>query len=386
MPKILILSTSHGAAHRRASEAMREAFFELDPRIKVTVMDAIGACARWFRAYYDSYAIPLRLWPGLWRRIEQVQHQQTSTNPLWLYRLGGRRLFRTIREIDPDIVIATEVGVCELAVLYKRESRARYFLVGLELMDFNHAWIQPEVDLYPVVHSDFAAELQAAGAPASKVIVSGTPIDPVFARLPDRQTIRERLEVRSDLPLMLLLFGGTGFGKPRRIVAELKKVHRPFQAIFIAGKNRALQAELENLCRAVPGWRALGWVDNVHEWMTAADLLLSKPGGATLMEACACGLPLLAFDPLPGNEERTCRWIEKWGAGAWIKSADQISSTIERLLNDEPERASLRDRARAVARPNAALVAASAILAAASGRGPFQRAEDRHFRESGNPS
>jgi len=28
--------------------------------------------------------------------------------------------------------------------------------------------------------------------------------------------------------------------------------------------------------------------------------LLGKPGGAALMEACACGLPLLAFDPLPG--------------------------------------------------------------------------------------
>ncbi|MGH9356134.1 MAG: MGDG synthase family glycosyltransferase [Terriglobia bacterium] len=386
MPKILILTTSHGAAHRRASEAMRKAFFELDPRIEITVMDAIEHCARWFRAYYDSYEIPLRLWPGLWRRIEQVQYRQTSTNPLWLYRLGGRPLFKTLRETVPDIVIATEVGVCELAALYKREFRARYFLAGLELMDFNRAWVQPEVDLYPVVHSDFAAELQAAGAPASKIVVSGTPIDPAFARLPDRQSIRERLAVRSDLALVLVLFGGTGFGKPRRIVAQLEKINKPFQVVFIAGKNRALQAELENLCRGVAGWRALGWVGNIHEWMTAADLLLSKPGGATLMEACACGLPLLAFDPLPGNEERTCRWIEKWGAGVWIKSPDQISSTIERLLNDDQERASLRDRARAVSRPNAALAAASAILAAASGRGPFHPVDDRHSGESGNPS
>ena len=365
MLKVLILTTSHGAAHRRASEALRKAFGELDPGIKVTVMDAIEHCARWFRAYYDSYEIPLRLWPGLWRRIEQYQHQQTSTSPIWLYRLGGRPLFKAIRTLDPDIVIATEVGVCELSALYKRQSGARTFLAGLELMDFNRAWIQPEVDLYPAVHSDFAAELEAVGAPASKIVVSGMPIDPVFARLSDRPSVRERLAVRSDSPLILVLFGGTGFGKPRRIMAELKKIPRPFQAVFIAGKNRALRAEIEKLCRGVPGWRALGWVDNVHEWMAAADLLLSKPGGATFMEACACGLPLLAFDPLPGNEERTCRWIVKWRAGVWIKSAAEISSTIERLLGNEQERASLQQRARAIARPDAARDAARAILDAA---------------------
>ena len=365
MPKILILTTSHGAAHRRASEALRKAFFELDPGLEIIVIDAIEHCARWFRAYYDSYEIPLRLWPGLWRRIERHQRQQASTNPLWLYRMGGRPLFKTIRALDPDIVIATEVGVCELSALHKRQSRARYFLAAFELMDFNCGWIQPEVDLYSAVHPDFAAELQAAGAPASKVIVSGMPLDPAFARLPDRQSVRERLAVRSSLPLILVLFGGTGFGKPRSIVAELQKVRQPSQAVFIAGKNRALRTELERLCRGVPGWSALGWVDNVHEWMAAADLLLSKPGGATLMEACACGLPLLAFDPLPGNEERTCRWIEKWRAGVWVRPAAEISTTIERLLRDEQERSSLQERARAIARPNAARDAASAILGAA---------------------
>ncbi|MGH9359549.1 MAG: MGDG synthase family glycosyltransferase [Candidatus Acidiferrales bacterium] len=365
MRRILILTTSHGAAHRRASEALRKAFYKLNPELTVTVMDAIKRCSRWFRLYYDSYEIPLRLWPGLWGRIERYQHQQASTNPLWLYRLGARPLFRAIQALDPDVVVATEVGVCELAALYKRQTGAHAFLAGLELMDFNQAWIQPEVDLYSAVHSDLAAELQAAGAPASKIVAPGMPIDPVFACLPDREFVRRRLAVRSDLPFILVLFGGTGFGNPRRIMMELQKVRRPFQAIFIAGKNRALQIELEKLCQGVSGWNALGWVDNMHEWMAAADLLLSKPGGATLMEACACGLPLLAFDPLPGNEERTCRWIEKWRAGVWIKSAAEISSTIERLLVNEQERAVLQQSARAMGRPAAARDTALAILDAA---------------------
>src|SRR5579884_747666 len=113
-------------------------------------------------------------------------------------------LFGFIQAFDPDVVIATEVGVCELSALYKRQSRARFFLVGLELMDFNQAWVQPEVDLYPVAHPDLGEELIAAGALKSRVVVTGMPIDPIYAHLPPRAEMRARLKVRGDLPLILI--------------------------------------------------------------------------------------------------------------------------------------------------------------------------------------
>ncbi len=362
MSKILILTTSNGASHRRAAESLKKALLEIKPDLSVSVVDALERCARWFRLYYDSYALPLRYWPGLWRKIENYQHRQHSTSPLWLYRRGGKPLFGFIQAFDPDVVIATEVGVCELSALYKRQSRARFFLVGLELMDFNQAWVQPEVDLYPVAHPDLGEELIAAGALKSRVVVTGMPIDPIYAHLPPRAEMRARLKVRGDLPLILILFGGTGFGKPRQIVAELQKISLPFQAVFIAGKNRALENELRRCCGPLPDSQALGWVDNIHEWMLVADLLISKPGGGTVMEAAACGLPLLALDPLPGNEERTCHWLEKWQVGIWIKDHAGISGTVERLLRNPDKLENLRQKARVISHPRAAYDAARAIL------------------------
>jgi processive 1,2-diacylglycerol beta-glucosyltransferase len=90
--------------------------------------------------------------------------------------------------------------------------------------------------------------------------------------------------------------------------------------------------------------------------------MVSKPGGATLAEGFACGLPMLAVDPLPGNERRTCQWIEKWGGGKWLKEPAELAPTIERLLADHQQLESLRARARALARPRAAFDAAEAIL------------------------
>src|SRR5271157_3266897 len=360
--KILILSMSHGAAHQRAAKALREAFAALHPHARVEVIDTLQHCTAWFRAYYNSYLIPLAIWPGLWRWIEKRQHQSESTSPGWIYRRGAQPLFRYLRDFAPDVVIATEVGTCEFAALYKRQSHASFLLVGLELMDFNRAWIQPEVDLFLTTHADLAAELVVEGASAAKVVTTGQPIDPAFASLPERRTAREKLGIKQDSLQLLILFGGTGHGHPERILEELARVQHPHEIVMVTGRNQRLEKRLRQRYGSLPHVRVLGWVDNIQEWMVASDLMISKPGGGTLNEGFACGLPMLAFNPLPGNEERTCRWIEKWGAGIWIKKPDDLALIITSLLTEPSKLEGLRNRVRELARPHSARDGALAVM------------------------
>ena len=353
---------SHGAAHARAAAALRQAFRDLRPSVHAEVVDTLPHCAAWFRAYYNSYVIPLAIWPGLWRWIESKQSQSESTGPNWLYRRGAQPLFRFLRDYAADVVIATEVGACELAALCKREGHANFLLVGVELMDFNRAWVQPEVDLFLTTHPDLAAELVSAGAPASKVVTTGQPIHPAFASLPSRAVAREKLGVKADAVQILLSLGSQGFGTPERILKEILKVRADLEVVLLAGRNRRIEKRLKERCKHLPQVRVLGWVDNIQEWMVASDLMISKPGGGTLMEGFACGLPMLAFDPLPGNEERTCRWIEKWGAGIWIKKPGDLALTIASLLTSPSKLDGLRNRVRELARPHSARDGALAVM------------------------
>ena len=58
----------------------------------------------------------------------------------------------------------------------------------------------------------------------------------------------------------------------------------------------------------------------MHEWMAAADLLVSRAGGGIVAESLNCGLPILVFDAPPGNERRFCQLIEKcWHTGYWVQ-------------------------------------------------------------------
>ena len=73
--------------------------------------------------------------------------------------------------------------------------------------------------------------------------------------------------------------------------------------------------ELEQRCQGQPYSRVQGWVSNIHEWMAAADLLLSKPGASTVNEAINAGLPLVAFGPLPGNAASSLRLHREMAGG-----------------------------------------------------------------------
>ena len=358
-----MLTLPHGAAHERMASTLRKAILQIDPSAIVEVVNALDHCARWFRAFYNSYEIPLRYWPGLWGWIESIQHKGSSTAPGWVYRQGAQPLFRLIRAFDPDVGVATEVGLCELAAMFKRETEARFCLVAVPTgVDIDRAWAQDAVDLYVVAPGEAEAQSRVAGVPRAKVLPCGFPIDPAFASLPDRAAARRSLQMSCDVPLVVVEFGGTGLGKPRHIWMELRKLQQPVQACFISGKNRRLKHQLQLLCAGDRRYRVLGWVDNMHEWLAAADLLVGKPGGSIMWEAVSSGTPFLALDPLPGEERRNCDWIEERGVGYWVRSPQDLAPYISSLLADREKLRSLSQRTLPLARPRAAYVAAEAIL------------------------
>ena len=362
-PRILILTIPHGAAHTRVANSLKKALLAAEPQVSVEVENGLARCARWFRAYYDSYEIPLKLWPSLWGWIENLQHHSTATGPGWIYRQGGKPLFKFLETLDPDIVVTTEVGMCELVALHKRQSGARYMLVGATAgVDLDNPWIQPEVDFYPTFPAHIPEQLRTAGVPPEKILPCGTPIETGRDTALSGTKIREHLAIPGDVPLLMVMFGGTGYGKPRRLLAEIRKITRPLEIVFVAGKNLNLEQELRSRCAGNPRYHVLGWVDNIPEWMAAADLLLSKPGGATVVEAINAGLPILAFDPLPGAERRACDLIEQDQLGRWVRKASDLAPTIEALLAAPEQLALFRKHALALARPHAARDAARAIL------------------------
>ena len=107
--------------------------------------------------------------------------------------------------------------------------------------------------------------------------------------------------------------------------------------------------------------RALRFVDNVYDYMHAADVLVTKPGGLTAAEALVAGLPMVLCKPLPGQEERNARILCEAGAAVRSRAVADLAASVDAVLAPGGRRARMLVSARRIARPNAAAEAASLI-------------------------
>ena len=100
--------------------------------------------------------------------------------------------------------------------------------------------------------------------------------------------------------------------------------------------------------------KVFGFVNNIHELMDAADLIISKPGGLTSCEVLAKHKPLVIVDPIPGQEQRNCEYLLEIGAAVRLYDIDDAPYKIQELLNDKERMQQMAANAGKAAKPRAA--------------------------------
>jgi processive 1,2-diacylglycerol beta-glucosyltransferase len=134
-------------------------------------------------------------------------------------------------------------------------------------------------------------------------------------------------------------------GPVAEILTALNEVESPVQVLVVAGRNAELRARLAVMDSRHPT-RVLGFVTNMHELMTAADLIVSKPGGLTTSEALALGRPLFILNPIPGQEAANSDFLLERGAATKINRVEDLPFRLNQLLGGKK----LKEMAKAAAR------------------------------------
>ncbi|HZW53589.1 MAG TPA: glycosyltransferase [Candidatus Elarobacter sp.] len=148
--------------------------------------------------------------------------------------------------------------------------------------------------------------------------------------------------------------GGLGLGPVAATVRALARTAVPLIPVVIVGKNRRLERHVaEQARRHGADVRVLGFVENVFDWMGAADVLVTKPGGLTTSEALAARVPMVLLRPLPGQEERNARYLVSRGAALRARNAGELVRVVDAVLSDERVGRRLRESAAVLARPDA---------------------------------
>ncbi len=340
--RVLIATVTAGGGHLQAAAALREAWRALRPRDQVEQVDVLDFSPPVCKKLYEKgYEALVERTPELYGLFFKETNKASLMRRLsWLRRSLARatheKFIQHLLQFHPAVVFCTHfmpLGI--LGGLMAKEPHFHPFTVCV-VTDFEaHAlWIEQCLDLYCVAAKETKASLIARGVPPAKLVVTGIPISASFHKKIGLSSVRKRYGLRDDLPTLLVLSGGFGMGPIDKVLAELDRLNRPVQVLAVTGRNKELRHKLVASSHLQPT-RVLGFVANMNELMSIADLIVTKPGGLTCSEALAVGKPLLIINPIPGQETANSAFLLKHGAAVKVDRMQDLPRRIDLLLGSQ---------------------------------------------------
>jgi processive 1,2-diacylglycerol beta-glucosyltransferase len=358
--KILILYAPLGVGHKAAANAIAESFATKYPEIEVKNIDTLDFVFDIFKNGLPwMYNQTIMKIPTLYKWIYSYYNYKLTSrhlNSVSVVMLKKSRFVKFIEEFSPDFIISTNPLSMQLVSLTKKRN-----IINIPSANvctdygFHTFWINEDVNYYFVANEDIKNSLIERGTDGNIVKITGIPISEKFIEVLDRKKIINDLNFDDSKPILLIVGGRLNYRSLLKIVSGVKRKNKDLQLIIVAGRDEVLQRKLRGSdIRKNPSIRIFYFVNNLEDYMTVADLILTKAGGLTVSECLAKNLPMVFSDVIPGQEEDNAKYITKRGAG--IK-ANGVKKSIE-VINDlflKPEKLTeMKQCCKNISKPKAA--------------------------------
>lgn len=368
--RLLMLSVSAGAGHVRAADALCTFARALPGCAEARHIDVMDYASGTFRRIYtDLYLALVNKHPELWRHLYRATNEAQGDSMRdrmrrGIERMNVRALMKEIDAFAPDAIICTHFLPAEmLAHRMRRQRMDCPVWVQVTDFDLHRMWVQQGMAGYFAASEEIAFRMRSQGIPSHCIHVTGIPVMPAFGERPERAVCAREFGIDPARRTVLMMGGGAGLGSLVDAAARLLSIESDFQLVVLAGRNAAALGALQELAKPHPGrLYPQGFTDRVDRLMACADIAVTKPGGLTVSECLASGLPMILNSPIPGQEERNADFLLEQGVA--LKAFDPVTLEYRvRYLLDEPDVvAAMRARARALGRPDAAKRALNAVF------------------------
>lgn len=271
------------------------------------------------------------------------KHLLANVKTIRDYFAGERQAKAIIAEFRPDIVIGTGGYVCGPVVraAYKCGIRS-YIHEQNALPGLTNRLLEKYVKKVFIAYAEAAQYFKHK----EKLVVTGNPLRKEFL-VSGLNNDRLKFGILPAESCVLCFGGSLGAGMINRVMeetaAELENIQN-VKLILITGKihYESVLAELEE--RGIKKSEkiiVLPYADNMHEYLHAADLVISRSGALTVSEITACGKPsiLIPSPNVTGNHQYfNAKAVSDKGGAILIEekdlTAEKLLGVVIRLLNN----------------------------------------------------
>ncbi|MBR1779518.1 MAG: galactosyldiacylglycerol synthase [Clostridia bacterium] len=384
---ILILSASTGGGHMTAAKALKSYILAKDADTKVEIVDTLEYISPILnRTISDSYAYMIKKSPRVFATIYHASNKDSRFSDLvvLLNNFFSKKLLGLIEKFQPDAIVTTHMFPNEMVSYLKEKNKISKPLICI-MTDYvpHKTWISRNVDAYIVANNEMKTCMIKWGVAGKNIYPFGIPVNEAFYAQKNKSEILNKLSLKLDIPTILIMAGSFGVTNILNIYNDLLEIEKDFQIIVITGKNQKLYEAfdkklnpqnykisakinfdkidiikksikihsdvLEKLKksayreRKAKPTRLIFFTGEVYDYMKAADLIITKPGGLTVSEALASNLPLAIFNAVPGQEEGNADFLVKNNMAVKIGNGKNCKEIIEELICDKVSLSLMKD-------------------------------------------
>lgn len=338
---ILILSGQYGDGHHQAAVAIKKMILKMYPHYNVQIKDPQQLThPRIDHLSKQLYLFGVKRFPNIYHYLYQKTKEPNSASPFFkgMTRLGLKRLAQWITEIDPAVIICTCPLSCGMAALLKKY-RLIHVPVAAVITDYSvhNYWMHPQIDHYLVGSQEVKEGMLKYGIENHQISVTGVPTDMKFAQVFDKEKLKKKYGLQTDMPTVLISGGGQGIiGNGASILDTLEQMDVRLQIICICGHNQGLyQRMIKGKQNSKHLVHIKGYVNNMEELMAVSDIMVTKAGGLTISEALTMSLPLLIYRSIGGQESDNSKYLLKSRTALAAADEQELIEGLSRLVKDE---------------------------------------------------
>ena len=330
---ILILTAQFGAGHISAANAIKDYINENDDSYNIVIQNFISASVpRINKPMVKMYENNTKYMPELYN---YYYYLKKSFNPIYdiSHLIYTPKLSEYILDVQPDLIISTFplAASCVYNFNLKHTHKPIPCVTVITDVVDSLEWIYPNTDMYFVPSTEIKNRLVHKGISPNSIKVTGVPINKNFH-------IEEKNYIQGKYRL-LLLGGGRGlFDFDENFMHWIDNFVGIYKDILevtiVTGKNKKLY---DNLTEKKPllNIKVLGFVNNMQDLIKEYDLMLTKPGGATLFEAIHSQTPIIVKLPKVGQEIENAKFIVDKGIGIIYNDDEDLKEIFESIVSSK---------------------------------------------------
>lgn len=358
---------SEVSGHRCATMAIEKAIKHLRPETQILNINAFNYTNPISekvinRIYMEVIKRTPKVWDYLYDNPKVVRSLEAIKR--LVHKSNSPKLKKLFDNFKPDLVVCTQAFPCGMVADYKKDYQQDLPLFAVLTDYIPHSyWVYDEVDYYITPSEDVSLRLEKKGVRPSKIKAYGIPFDLKFNQKFQSEEIFAKLKLDPQKPVILIMGGGQGLGPIKTIVRSLEKSRFDIQELIVTGTNKKLYRSLKRkIKRYKKNIHLFGFLNNIHELMHIAKVIISKPGGVTTAEVLSMGLPMVIVKPIPGQEANNTNFLTQKASAVKVDEPEKINDTIDDLLANPAKLERLKSFGLKIAKPNASIDIAKLIL------------------------